>query len=203
MMLRMISVSLFLFGATVGWLIVYFVRKYKEHNPKGLRETIVLFLGGGCMELLLSLIDNQVALYAFIAYIIGFATAFFLHWIYQFIVAKITAPKFLDPRSKYELFSGCNLSDTEKDARSLVCYQLEIVNQGFQQLCEKLITEDEFITLVKKSGLTRQAFEDLTSHPMGDMFLSPALAAYIRAKNVFDAIEGDVLTEKSPVSKNL
>ena len=180
-MLRMISVSLFLFGATVGWLIVYFVRKYKEHNPKGLRETIVLFLGGGCMELFLSLIDKQVALYAFIAYIIGFATAFFLHWIYQFIVAKITAPKFMDPRSKYELFSGCSLSDTEKNARSMVCYQLEIVNQGFQQLCEKLITEDEFITLVKKSGLTRQTFEELTSHPMGDMFLSPALTAYIRA----------------------
>ena len=196
MMLRMISVSLFLFGATVGWLIVYFVRKYKEHNPKGLRETIVLFLGGGCMELLWSLIDKQVALYAFIAYIIGFATAFFLHWIYQLIVAKITAPKFMDPRSKYELFSGCSLSDTEKDARSMVCYQLEIVNQGFQQLCEKLITEDEFITLVKKSGLTRQAFEDLTSHPMGDMFLSPALTAYMRAKTIFDTIEGDVQTDK-------
>lgn len=196
MMLRMISVSLFLFGATVGWLIVYFVRKYKEHNPKGLRETIVLFLGGGCMELFLSLIDKQVALYAFIAYIIGFATAFFLHWIYQFIVAKITAPKFMDPRSKYELFSGCSLSDTEKDARSMVCYQLEIVNQGFQQLCEKLITEDEFITLVKKSGLTRQTFEELTSHPMGDMFLSPALTAYMRAKTIFDTIEGDVLTGK-------
>lgn len=195
-MLRMISVSLFLFGATVGWLIVYFVRKYKEHNPKGLRETIVLFLGGGCMELFLSLIDKQVALYAFIAYIIGFATAFFLHWIYQFIVAKITAPKFMDPRSKYELFSGCSLSDTEKDARSMVCYQLEIVNQGFQQLCEKLITEDEFITLVKKSGLTRQTFEDLTSHPMGDMFLSPALTAYMRAKTIFDTIEGDVQTGK-------
>lgn len=196
MMLRMISVSLFLFGATVGWLIVYFVRKYKEHNPKGLRETIVLFLGGGCMELFLSLIDKQVALYAFIAYIIGFATAFFLHWIYQFIVAKITAPKFMDPRSKYELFSGCSLSDTEKDARSMVCYQLEIVNQGFQQLCEKLITEDEFITLVKKSGLTRQTFEELTSHPMGDMFLSPALTAYMRAKTIFDTIEGDVQTGK-------
>ena len=83
MMLRMISVSLFLFGATVGWLIVYFVRKYKEHNPKGLRETIVLFLGGGCMELFLSLIDKQVALYAFAAYLIGLFIAFFLHWIYQ------------------------------------------------------------------------------------------------------------------------
>lgn len=190
-MLRLVFVSLFLLGAVIGWLVVYFVRKYKDHNPKGLRETIVLFLGGGCLDLLLSLIDKQVAIYAFTAYIIGFATAFFLHWIYQLIVAKITAPKFMDPRSKYELFSGCSLSDTEKEARSLVCYQLEIVNQGFLQLCEKLIKEDEFITLVKKSGLTRQTFEELTSHPMGDMFLSPALTAYIRAKNVFDVIEGD------------
>lgn len=195
MMLRLVFVSLFLLGAVIGWLVVYFVRKYKDHNPKGLRDTIMLFLGGGCLDLLLSLIDQQVAIYAFTAYIIGFATAFFLHWIYQFIVAKITAPKFMDPRSKYELFSGCNLSDKEKDARSMVCYQLEIVNQGFQQLCEKLITEDEFITLVKKSGLTRHAFEELTSHPMGDMFLSPALAAYIRAKNIFDAIEIDTLED--------
>ena len=192
-MLRLVFVSLFLLGAVIGWLVVYFVRKYKDHNPKGLRDTIMLFLGGGCLDLLLSLIDKQVAIYAFTAYIIGFATAFFLHWIYQLIVAKITAPKFMDPRSKYELFSGCSLSDTEKEARSLVCYQLEIVNQGFQQLCEKLITEDEFITLVKKSGLTRQAFEELTSHPMGDMFLSPALTAYIRAKNIFDAIERDAV----------
>lgn len=195
MMLRLVFVSLFLLGAVIGWLVVYFVRKYKDHNPKGLRETIVLFLGGGCLDLLLSLIDKQVAIDAFTAYIIGFATAFFLHWIYQFIVAKITAPKFMDPRSKYELFSGCNLSDTEKDARSLVYYQLEIVNQGFLQLCEKLITEDEFVTLVKKSGLTRQAFEDLTSHPMGNMFLSPALTAYMRAKNIFDVIEIDTLED--------
>lgn len=194
-MLRIILISVFLLGAVIGWLVVYFVRKYKDHNPKGLRETIVLFLGGGCLDLLLSPIDKQIALYAFSAYILGFTIAFFLHWIYQFIVAKITAPKFMDPRSKYELFSGCSLSDTEKDARSMVCYQLEIVNQGFQQLCEKLITEDEFMALVKKSGLTRQTFDELTSHPMGDMFLSPALAAYIRAKNIFDAIEIDTLED--------
>lgn len=191
MMLRIIFISVFLFGAVIGWLVVYFGRQYKDYNPKALRDSLLLFLGGGCMELLLTLIDKQAALYAFAAYLIGLATAFFLHWIYQLIVAKITAPKFMDPRSKYELFSGCSLSDTEKDARSMVCYQLEIVNQGFQQLCEKLITEDEFINLVKKSGLTRQAFEDLTSHPLGDMFLSPALTAYMRAKNVFDVIEGD------------
>lgn len=196
MMLRLVFVSVFLLGAVIGWLVVYFVRKYKDHNPKGLRDTIMLFLGGGCLDLLLSLIDKQVAIDAFTAYIIGFATAFFLHWIYQFIVAKITAPKFMDPRSKYDLFSGCSLSDTEKDARAMAGYQLEIVNQGFLQLCEKLITEDEFISLVKKSGLTRKVFEELTCHPMGDMFLSPALTAYIRAKNIFDVIECDSLACK-------
>lgn len=195
-MLQIISFSVFLFGAVIGWLVVYFVRKYKKYNPKVLRDSMVLFLGGGCMDLLLSLIDKQTALYAFAAYLIGIATAFFLHWIYQFIVAKITAPNFMDPRSKYELFSGCNLSDEEKDARSMVGYQLEIVNQGFLQLSKKLITEDEFIDLVKRSGLTRQVFEELTSHPIGDMFLSPALTAYLRAKNIFDVIEGDGLTDK-------
>lgn len=195
-MLQIISFSVFLFGAVIGWLVVYFVRKYKKYNPKVLRDSMVLFLGGGCMDLLLSLIDKQTALYAFAAYLIGIATAFFLHWIYQFIVAKITAPNFMDPRSKYELFSGCNLSDEEKDARSMVGYQLEIVNQGFLQLSKKLITEDEFIDLVKRSGLTRQVFEELTSHPIGDMFLSPALTAYLRAKNIFDVIEGDELADK-------
>lgn len=181
-MLRLVFVSVFLLGAVIGWLVVYFVRKYKEYNPKVLRDSMVLLLGGGCMDFLLSLIDKQVALYAFAAYLIGLFIAFFLHWIYQLIVAKITAPQFMDPRSKYELFSGCSLSDTEKDARAMVGYQLEVVNQGFLQLSKKLITEDEFITLVKKSGLTRQTFEELTSHPMGDMVLSPALTAFNKGK---------------------
>lgn len=195
-MLQIIFISVFLFGAVIGWLVVYFVRKYKDYNSKVLRDTIVLFLSGGCMEILLSLIDKQTALYAFAAYLIGISTSFFLHWIYQFIVAKITAPNFMDPRSKYELFSGCNLSDEEKDARSMVGYQLEIVNQGFLQLSKKLITEDEFIDLVKRSGLTRQIFEELTDHPMGNMFLSAALTAYMRAKNIFDVIDGAEQTDK-------
>ena len=196
MMLQIVFISVFLFGSVIGWLVVYFVRKYKDYNPKALRDSLLLFLGGGCMELLLTLIDKHAALYAFAAYLIGLAIAFFLHWIFQLIVAKITAPKFMDPRSKYELFSGCSLSDTEKNARTMAVYQLEIVNQGFLQLCEKLIIENEFIALVKKSGLTRQAFENLTSHPMGDMFLSPALTAYMRAKNIFDVIERDGVSDK-------
>ena len=195
-MLNLIFIALFLLGAVVGWLVVYFVRKYKEHSPKALRDTIVLFLGGGCMDLLLSLIDKQAALYAFAAYLIGFGVAFFLHWIYQFIVAKVTAPQFMDPRSKYNLFSGCNLSDEEKNARSMVGYQLEIINQGFIQLCKKLISEDEFIDLIRRLGVTQQVFDELTNSPMGDMFLSPALTAYMKAKKILDRIENNAPADK-------
>lgn len=88
-MLQIIFISVFLFGAVIGWLVVYFVRKYKDYNPKALRDSMVLFLGGGCMDLLLSLIDKQVALYAFAAYLTGIAVAFFLHWINQLIVARV------------------------------------------------------------------------------------------------------------------
>ncbi len=34
MMLQLVFVSVFLLGAVIGWLVVYFVRKYKEYNPK-------------------------------------------------------------------------------------------------------------------------------------------------------------------------
>ena len=34
-MLRLVFVSVFLLGSVIGWLVVYFVRKYKDHNPKG------------------------------------------------------------------------------------------------------------------------------------------------------------------------
>lgn len=60
----------------------------------------------------------------------------------------MTAPHFLDPRSKYDLFSGCNLSEEERNARSMAGYQLEVVNKGFQQLCNNLIGEKEFIALI-------------------------------------------------------
>lgn len=102
----------------------------------------------------------------------------------------------MNPRSKYDLFSGCNLSKEEKNARSMVGYQLEIVNKGFRQLSNKLIDEKEFFTLIKKSGLSRQVFEELTSSPMGDMFLDSSLTAYLRAKNIQEKDDVEVPADK-------
>lgn len=189
-MLRLVFIAMFLFGAVIGWLVVYFVRKYKEYNPKVLRDTALLFLGGVCLDSLLAFMDKTYWLTALTAYIIGVAAAFFVHWIYQLIVAKMMAPKFMDARSKYSLFAGCNLSEEYKD-RTLLEYNLECVNRGFIQLRKGLIDDKEFAALFKNSGLTKKVFVALTNAEWRDMFLSPDLTAYIKAKSLLDEISTD------------
>lgn len=162
------------------------MRKYKEYTPKVLRDTALLFLGGVCLESLWGLMYKNLCIVALMAYIIGVAIGFFIHWIYQLIIAKITAPKFMDPVSKYELFSGCNISKESKKQLSETAYHLECINKSFGQLQRGLITEEEFKKLVKDTGLTNDLIDELTNGFWGEMYLSSDIAAYIKAKGLLD-----------------
>lgn len=166
--------------------MVYFIRKYKEYNPKVLRDTVILFLGGACLDYLVVFFDRAFCIVAISAYLIGLAAGFFIHWIYQFCVVKLTAPKFLDPISKYELFSGCNISKESKKQLSETAYKLECINKSFSQLQRGLITEEEFKKLVKGTGLTNDLIDELTNGFWGEMYLSSDIAAYIKAKGLLD-----------------
>lgn len=185
-MCYLLFIAFFLLGAVVGWLVVYFVRKYNDYTPRALRDTAMLFLGGVCLDSSLALIDSELWLVSLMAYIIGLAVAFFVHWIYQLIIAKITSPKFLDPRSKYALFSGCSLPESTRNKMTQNVYMLECISRGYQLLCNGHIEEDEFGKLVKESGLTRRMLEEITDGSWGDMFLSPDLTAYIKAKGLLE-----------------
>lgn len=185
-MLHLVFTALFLFGSVVGWLVVYFVRKYKEYNAKVLRDTSYLFLGGVCLDMLLAILDRHLCIVALMAYIIGLTAGFFIHWIYQLVVVKLTAPKFMDPVSKYELFSGCNISKESKKQLSETAYHLECINKSFGQLQRGLITEEEFKKLIKNTGLTSAMIEELADSYWGKMFLSSDIAVYIKAKGLLD-----------------
>ena len=185
-MLQLVFIAFFLLGAVVGWLVVYFVRKYKDYTPRVLRDTAFLFFGGVCLDSFLALMDSELWLVSLMAYIIGAAMAFFIHWIYQLIIAKIAAPKFLDPRSKYALFSGCSLPESTRNKMTQNVYMLECISKGYQLLRNEYIDEEEFGKLVKESGLTRRMLEEITDGSWGDMFLSPDLTAYIKAKGLLN-----------------
>lgn len=185
-MSTLVSTAFILFGTVIGWLVVYFVRKYKEYNPKVLRNTSFMFLGGVCIEFPLALLDGNLCIIAILAYIIGVSIGFFIHWIYQWLVVKLTAPRFMDPISKYELFSGCNISKETKEELSKTAYQLECLSRGFEHLQKGLITDDEFKKLIKDTGLTYGMIEEMTDSYWGRLYLSPDIAAYIKAKELLD-----------------
>lgn len=65
-------------------------------------------------------------------------------------------------------------------------YMLECVSKGYQLLRNGRIDEKEFGKLVKESGLTRKMLEEITDGSWGDMFLSPDLTAYIKAKGLLN-----------------
>lgn len=185
-MLYLVFTAFFLFGIVIGWLVVYFVRKYKVYNPKIVRTTSFLFLGGVCLEFPLALLDRYLCIISILSYIIGLSIGFFIHWIYQWFVVKLTVPQFMDPISKYELFSECNISEDSKEELSKTAYQLECINKGFEHLRQGLITEDEFKKLINDSDLTCDLIEELTDSCWGKLYLSPDIAAYIKAKGLFN-----------------
>lgn len=63
---------------------------------------------------------------------------------------------------------------------------LECISKGYQLLRKACIDEKEFSKLVKESGLTQKMLEEITDGSWGDMFLSPDLTAYIKAKGLLD-----------------
>lgn len=69
---------------------------------------------------------------------------------------------------------------------SKTAYQLECISKGFEHLRKGLITEDEFKKLINDSDLTCDLIEELTDSCWGKLYLSPDIAAYIKAKGLFN-----------------
>lgn len=170
-----------LFGIAIGWLIVYFVRKYNEYTAANLAKTASVFLSGAACCSVTRFASVKLWLVSFMSYLIGVSLGFFIHWLYQWYIAKKAAPKFISPRSRYSLLAGCNLSEEYKD-RTLIEYKLECINTGYRQLSRGLISEKEFFEMLKKSGLTSDIFHQFAQGKLMDVFLAPELTSYLMAK---------------------
>ena len=170
-----------MFGIAIGWLVVYFIRKYKAYSGANLAKTASVFMSGCVICSATRFVSSEIWLVSLTAYLIGVTCGFFLHWFYQWYAVKKADPKFMSPRSRYNLFAGCNLSEEYED-RTLFEYKLECINSGFKQLVKGLLSEDEFQELVRKEGLTSDVFKELTQGGWDDLFLVPELTAYLKAK---------------------
>lgn len=101
------------FGAMIGWLSVYFIRKYKKYDSEILWKTAGVFLAGVGLDSLGFIISSESGVICILYYMLGCSIGFFAHWIYQFIISIISREgrkSLMD----YSLLSSCNLSEEEE-----------------------------------------------------------------------------------------
>lgn len=102
-----------LFGVMIGWLSVYFIRKYKTHDANILWKTAGVFLIGVGIDSLSFILGSEIGAMCILYYMLGCAVGFFVHWIYQFFVSFISRKNDLSIKD-YLLLSSCNLSEEEE-----------------------------------------------------------------------------------------
>lgn len=101
------------FGAMIGWLAVYFIRKYKKYDSKILWKTAGVFLGGVGLDSIGFILGSKYGVYCIMYYLLGCSVGFFVHWIYQFVISFISRKGRVSQKD-YSLLSSCNLSEEEE-----------------------------------------------------------------------------------------
>ena len=100
------------FGAVIGWLSVYFIRKFKKYDEKILRKTVGIFLGGVGLDSIGFFIGTEYGVCGILYYLLGCSIGFFAHWFYQFVISLISRNGL--SIKDYILLSSCNLSEEEE-----------------------------------------------------------------------------------------
>lgn len=110
---KILTWSPILFGVMIGWLSVYFIRKYKTHDANILWKTAGVFLTGAGIDSLSFILGAKIGTLCILYYMLGCAVGFFVHWIYQFVISIISRKSGVSIKD-YLLLSSCNLSEEEE-----------------------------------------------------------------------------------------
>lgn len=110
---RIIIWAPLMFGAMIGWLSVYFIRKYKKYDTTVLWKTAGMFLTGVGLDSLGFVISSEYGVSCILCYMLGCAIGFFAHWLFQFIISIISGNG-RKSLQDYDLLSSCNLTEEER-----------------------------------------------------------------------------------------
>lgn len=73
-------------GMVVGWIIFYFIRRYREFTPAALIGTLAALIGGDVLAFMITMHDRFTGDDFHLWYFIGAAAGFFLYGIYVLLV---------------------------------------------------------------------------------------------------------------------
>ena len=177
-----------MFGAMIGWIVTYYMRKYRDFSPWSLVKTAGVFIGGVGFASLSFFTGNEIGVISIMCYFLGSAVGFFLHWIYQLVVSICFKSKFSSAWDQYLLVSSCSLSAEDQETIRQLGIKATLINEGFEQLTNKMIDENEFQCLCKKVSLTKSDFVRMQNDEYIGGILEPKAIAYIEAKGLSSII---------------
>lgn len=173
-----------MFGAMIGWIVTYYMRKYRDFSYRSLLKTVGVFTGGAGFTSLSFLTGNEIGVTSIMYYFLGSSVGFFLHWIYQLVVSFCFKAKFANSWDQYALVSSCSLSLEEQETIRQLGIKATMINEGFQQLTNKMIDENEFQNLCRRVSLTKSDFMRMQTDEYIGGILEPKAIVYIEAKGL-------------------
>ncbi|GGE02483.1 hypothetical protein GCM10011390_21690 [Aureimonas endophytica] len=140
-----------LLGAAVGWMVYYFMRRFKIADPAVLAATIGAVLGGPVIKFIdnLAQFSSGANLQSF--YFLGLGLGFFGYAFYVFNLVVLSAFGLI-PRRDFEFMARCGPEPGELEFSELV-FVLEEWSEG-------RISEEFLRQRVKELGLTRRNYEE-------------------------------------------
>lgn len=81
------NIAPLLIGAVVGWMIFYFIRRYRKFTPSMLVATIAAILGGDGISSLATMGERFGNRNFHLWYLAGVAVGFFLYAVYVLLIA--------------------------------------------------------------------------------------------------------------------
>ncbi|MBV5284351.1 MAG: hypothetical protein JZU53_18155 [Paludibacter sp.] len=98
-------------GSVVGWMLYYFMRKYKVFSPQTLVATISAFLGGEGLNFLISFKEKS---YPFdLWYLFGVGIGFFVYAIYVGILSILFVNGKIKNIFKFEATASCGINSIQ------------------------------------------------------------------------------------------
>ncbi len=173
-----------IFGAAIGWLIVYFTRKFSDFTADSLMKVAGVSIGGTGFCSLTFIESTEIGSKVIMFYLLGIGIGFFVHWIYQIIISLSLKDKFYNHRDLYDLFSGCSIKSEEDPEGFRLHRKAEKIVTCYKQWDKGRITEDEFKTFVKDSGITKAEFESMIDEDREYLLLDDETIIVIKAKGL-------------------
>ena len=105
-----------IFGAAIGWLIVYFTRRFSDFTAGSLIKVASVSIGGTGFCSLTFIDSAEIGSRVIMFYLLGIGIGFFAHWIYQVVISFSLKDKFYNHRDLYDAFSGCSVRSKDDPA---------------------------------------------------------------------------------------